>query len=183
MLHGEGTTLQEEDEERKSIQPGRLTRGPTKGSFHNKHFFNIFQHVDQLKSNFFQDQCRRHYPRHHHHHHHHHVGCHLATDGGKNSVVDVEGVRRQDQGPKTLQVNMSVRKDVPEKNDIFGHCPKLPLPPALHKIWPTFSLFKKCQNEFGQGVPPNLGQARKCVFFGTSSLKITIRKQKKYLLS
>ena len=102
LLHGEGRTLQEEDEGRKSIQPGRLTQAPTKASFHNN-----FQ------------QCRHHYP-HHHHHHHHNVGCHLATDGGKNSVVDVESVRRQDQGPKTLQVYMSVREDVPEKKTFLG---------------------------------------------------------------
>ena len=105
LLHGEGTTLQEEDEGRKSIQPGRLTQGPTKASFHNN----------------FQHQCHHRYPRHHHHHHHHNVGCHLATDGGKNSVVDVEGVRRQDQGPKTLQVYMSVMEDVPEKKTFLGN--------------------------------------------------------------
>ena len=137
MLHGEGTTPQEEDEGRKSIQPGRLTQGPTKASFHNN----------------FQHQCHHRYP-HHHHHHHHNVGCHLATDGGKNSVVDVEGVRRQDQGPKTLQVNMSVRKDVPEKNDIFGHCPKLPLPLPCTKFGQLFHFLKSVKMNLGRGSPP-----------------------------
>ena len=102
---------------------------------------------------------------HHHHIHHQYVGCHLATDGGKNSVVDVEGVRRQDQGPKTLQVNMSVRKDVPEKNDIFGHCPKLPLPLPCTKFGQLFHVLKSVKMNLGRGSPPVGPGPKMCVFW------------------
>ena len=51
------------------------------------------------------------------------------------------------------------------------------LPTPQHTIWATFSLFKKCQNQFGQGGsgPPQFGQSPKerAFFPGTSSLYMT----------